>query len=155
MLGFFKRPKQEQRNQVMDSLSSIEDAIFRRIVFIIQERGTETSEHLPRSVVNKLLGKTCVNNGDDSRVVKQIACDLVARDEEVRDAVFICLQALLAIEGDKKDFGAERRILETLLWLKEFGEIPRTSHDSETLVALAENLSKNIELVGSLRRKPE
>ena len=146
MLGLYKRRKQKQQKQVIDCLRSIEDAILRRVVLIIQERGAESSENLPRSVVNKLLGRTNVSNGAESGVAEQIARDLVARDEEIRNAVFISLQASLGVEGENKNFDAERRIMETILWLKDFGEIPSTSHDYETLMALAERLRKNIEL---------
>ncbi len=155
MLGLSKRRKQKQQRQVNDCLRSIEDAIFRSVLVILQERGTTASEHLPRSVVNKLLGRTCVGNGSESCIVKQIAADLMEGDSEVRDAVFISLQALLAVEGEKKNFEAERRILETIQWLKKFGEMPRTSHDSETLRTLAERLGRHRGLGLHAGRKPE
>lgn len=148
MLGS-KRRKRRKQQQVIDSLGSIEAEIFRRVLFIIQERGLETSRHLPRAVVNRLLGKPYFQNGDDPGVATQIARVLVARDEQIRDAVFISLQASLAVAGENKHFAEERRILEAIQWLKEFGEIPQTSHDSETLKAWVVKLETSIESVAA------
>jgi len=143
MFGNQKRRRRERHKKALESMEVVERAICQRVAFLIeQEHGAAQSEILFQYVVDLLLARPRNDDAKKRATVEQIAADIVSRDKELRDALFVSLRAKLAIEGDGFNFSGERRGMETIIWLKRFGEIPMHENDADSLIHLAAKLGR-------------
>lgn len=82
---------------------------------------------LAQAVVDRIFARQVSLTGKERLLADQLAADLVKRNETLREAAFSSLRAMLEVEGANNNFPAERRILDTMDWLKQFGGLPAES----------------------------
>ena len=139
--------KGKARRQVIKYLGSLEVALLGRVRSTMGcEHRKEDTETLSRSVVDILLARPSNGDVEKHAVAVALASAIAGQDKQIRDSLFVSLRAMLVIAGDANDFVGERRILEKIFWLKQFGEMPSHSHDSDVLSFLAAELQLNTPL---------
>ena len=130
---------------MMKRIDVVREGMVRRLALSFADRfgpEEERRRRLAEAVVGKLFGSVPQLAGDDLALVEQLALEIVKTDEEIRNSAFLSLRAMLKIAGDINDFGAERRVLETIQWMKQFGEIPRETQEPEVIKQLAASFSE-------------
>ena len=144
MLKLSKRRRREQAKQMMKRIDAVREGMVRRLALFFAGRfePEERSHRLAESVVSRLFGGVPQLAGDELTLVEQLALEIVKTDEEIRNSAFLSLRAMLKIAGDINDFGAERRVLETIQWMKQFGEIPRKTLEPEVIKQLAASFAE-------------
>jgi hypothetical protein len=91
---------------------------------------------LAQAVVDRIFARQVSLTGKERLVADQLAADLVKRNETLREAAFASLRAMTEVEGAKNNLPTERRILDTVEWLKQFGGLPAEMALSEALEQL-------------------
>lgn len=91
---------------------------------------------LAQAVVDRIFARPVTLDGTERRLADQLSADLVKRNETLRAAAFASLRAMVEVEGAKNNFPAERRILDTMEWLTQFGGLPAESPLAESLERL-------------------
>ena len=141
MFGREKRKRHHQ--QTAAHVQVLQRHVYRQLhPLFVARYGQIDGSRLTQEVVDKLFGRVTPRNGHDLTLAEQSACEVARENQSVRDAAFVSLCAMLEVEGAKKNFAAERRILDTIHWLKQFGEIPPDSSEPQTLERISETFLK-------------
>jgi hypothetical protein len=125
----FRWGKRKQRLEHFREITSHTGAIQTRMVVLVRRELVKhyealTATQLAQAIVDRLFARPPALNNEYSELIENISTALARDNQFVRDAAFITLHALLELEGDKNDFKAERRIIETRHWLHQYGEPP-------------------------------
>src|SRR5215831_5214716 len=121
--------KRKQRLEHLREVKTHTDAIQTRMVVLVRRELVKhydalVASQLAQATVDRLFARPATLNLEYSQVIESLST-LLARDNKfVRDTAFITLNAMLELEGSNNDFKAERRIIETLHWLHQYGEPP-------------------------------
>jgi hypothetical protein len=139
MFGLQKRRTKHRYRQTTSQVLALQRQIFNQLhpVFV-KRRGHIEGARLAQEVVDKLFGRGAPRNGHDLTEAINSAGEIAREDKNVRDAAFISLRAMLEVEGANKNFAAERRIIDTIDWLKQFGEIPSDASQPQALNRICE-----------------
>ena len=126
MFGWGKRKRQRQHFREVRSQI---DAIQMRMVVMVRREllkqyGALTGSQLAQATVDRLFARPAALSGEYEQLIESLSNELARNNQVARDAAFVTLAAMLELERANNDFKAERRILETLRWLKQFGEQP-------------------------------
>lgn len=145
MFGFQRRRRQQQlHREITANVGSIQRHLFEALRReLTEEYEMITAGQLAQAVVDRLFARPAALHGEELRLVESLSNEL-AKSQVVRDAAFVCLEALMQLEGAHNDFRAERRIIETLDWLERFGQKPQGT-------SLAEVLNNLLSTVGFLK----
>ena len=129
---------------MMKRIDAVREGMARRLALSFAGRfgPGERSRRLAEAVVSRLFGSVSQLAGDELALAEQLALEIVKTDEEIRNSAFLSLRAMLKMAGDLNDFGTERRVLETIQWMKQFGEIPRETLEPEVIKQLAANFAE-------------
>jgi hypothetical protein len=126
MFGWGTRRRQRQ---YLRELKSQVDSIQTRIVVMVRREllkqyGTITASQMAQATVDRLFARPAALGGEYIQLIDSLSNEIVRENKFVRDAAFVTLAAMLELDGANNDFKAKRRILETLQWLKQYGEEP-------------------------------
>ena len=144
MFGREKRKKEETYRRTITLVGAIQRGVFSQLQpGFVERHGQIEGGRLAQEVVDKLFGRLSPGNGHDTVLANQSATEVARDNQNIRDAAFISLRAMLEVEGGKKNFAAERRILDTIHWLKQFGEIPPDASEPQALNRISEVFSQN------------
>jgi len=139
--------KERGRRQHLKELRSQVDAIQTRMVVmvrreLVKDYGTLAGSQLAQATVDRLFARPAGLSGESVELVKNLSHELARENKFVRDAAFVTLVAMLELEGAANDFKAERRIIETLDWLRQYGEPPTglTLEEVNRRLMMEENL---------------
>src|SRR5690242_6836353 len=117
MFGREKRKKEELYRRTTTQVKAIQRGVFSKLHPKFAERhGQIEGGRLAQEVVDKLFGRLSPSNGHDTALTDQSASEVARDNQNIRDAAFISLRAMLEVEGANKNFAAERKILETIHW---------------------------------------
>ena len=124
MFGWGHRRRQLQHRR---ELKSQIDSIQTRMVLMVRRELLKqyeviTASQLAQAAVDRLFARPAALG---SELIESLSNELARENKFVRDAAFVTLAAMLELEGTGNDFKAERRILETVHWLKRYGEQPQ------------------------------
>lgn len=138
VFGFARQRRKRRYREIAAQVSAIQRCLFSQLhPRLTKEHGAIFGAQLAQSVVDRLFGRRVSLQGDALQLVDQLSSSLAERNQTVRDAAFVSLRAMLEVEGASNDFVAERRIVDTLHWLKQFGEMPANIPLTEVLDRLA------------------
>ncbi len=141
MLGFSNRRKKERYLKTVTRVQALERCIYSHLRHQFVERhGDLRGGRLGQAAVDKLFGRTPVLSQDDSALAESLAAEIATESKIIRDAAFISLRAMLEIEGETHNFSAERRMLDRMHWLKQFGETPRHASEPDALERISQML---------------
>ena len=126
----FGRGKRRRQLQHLREVKSQIDSIQTRMVVMVRREllkqyGAITASQLAQAAVDRLFARPPALIGEYVQLIESLSSELARENKFVRDAAFVTLTAMLELEGANNDFKAERRILETLHWLKQYGEEPK------------------------------
>jgi len=121
--------KRKQRLEHIREIRTYSDAIQTRIVVLVRRELVRDYEaliasQLAQATADRLFGRPAALSSEYSELIETLSTVLARDNQFVRDAAFITLSALLELEGSNNDFKSERRIIETLHWLHQYGEPP-------------------------------
>ena len=94
---------------------------------LVRQHGHLRGRILAQAVVDKLFARPSALDRNEFIQAEQLAAEIANESLAVRNAAFISLRAMLKVEGATGNFAAERRIMDTIQWLKQFGEMPPDS----------------------------
>jgi len=142
MFGREKRKRQERHQQTASQVQALQRRVYSQLhPLFVSRYGQIDGSRLTQEVVDKLFGRSTPRNGHD--LAEESAGEVAKENQNVRDAAFVSLRAMLEVEGANKNFAAERRILDTIHWLKQFGEIPPDASEPQALKRISEALLTN------------
>ena len=125
MFGFSRGKRQKRSREIANQISSIQRLVFDRLrPDFVKEHESISGLRLCQAVVDRLFARPASLQGDEAESVQHLSNEVAKNNQVVREAAFVTLKIMLEVEGDTNDFQAERRILETIHWLEQFGEIP-------------------------------
>jgi hypothetical protein len=137
MFGLDKRRKRNRFLQVEAEVSAIQRYLFDQIrPSLTTAYGYFEGGQLAQSVIDRLFARPVALAGKERLLVDRLSRDLLKGNESVRQVAFSSLRAILEVEGARNNFPAERRILDTVEWLKQFGGLPAGIPLSEALTRL-------------------
>ena len=126
MFGWRKRRRRLQHFR--EVRSQIDEIQTRMVVLVRRELvkhcGALEASQLAQATVDRLFARPAALTAEYSQRVETLGNEFARDNKFVRDAALVTLAAMLELEGANNDFKAERRILETLHWLHQFGEQP-------------------------------
>lgn len=147
-----ERRKQELHRQAVAQIQSIQRDVFRRIHFSFLERhGQLEGSRLAQLTVDRLFGRPNSVRGYESFVAEQFAARIATENRHIRNAAFISLLTMLEVESADHKASNRRRIEDTLHWLEQFGEVPRSAADPDALNRISENLTDRQEFEETVR----
>jgi hypothetical protein len=134
MFRFGRRKRQKRSREIANQISSIQRLVFERLrPEFVKEHGSIAGLQLGQAVVDRFFARPASLQGDDAELVQCLSNEIARNNRVVRDAAFVTLKVMIEVEGATNDFQAERRILETINWLEQFGEIPEPTSLKEAL----------------------
>ena len=125
----FRRGKDKQRQDELREMSLKVGAVQRQVFEILRRELVKTHEpieggRLAQAVTDRLFARPAALYGEEFEMVRKLSDHLAKTNPVLRSAAFVTLDAMLQIEGVKNDFKSERRIIETIHWLEQFGQKP-------------------------------
>jgi hypothetical protein len=125
----FSWRKQRRRPKQFTEVKSQIVLIQTRLVLLVRRELAKqfdalTASQLAQATVDRLFARPAALSGEYSQLIESLSNTLARENKFVRDAAFLTLNAMLELEGANKDFKAERRIMEALHWLNQFGAQP-------------------------------
>ena len=134
----FRGGKEKQQQKKLREMSLQVGAVQRQVFEILRRELVKTHEaieggRLAQGVTDRLFARPAALHGEEFELVLKLSDDLAKENSALRNAAFVTLDAMLQIEGGKNDFRAERRIIETIHWLEQFGRKPNEMTLAETL----------------------
>ncbi len=128
VLGSKKRKRRRRYQEIVAQVSAIERYLCDHLrPQFVEEYGPVAGAALANAVIDRLFARAIAPHGVELELAKQLSSTLAKENKPLRDAAFVSLRALLEVEGVSNNFAAERRIVDTIYWLKQFGEIPQES----------------------------
>ena len=141
MFGFKRRNREKRCEQTAEQLEILQRWLFDQLrPSLAKEFGDEYGDRLAQAVVDRFLVRPSSLARDDLIFGEQLAARIASEHQEIRDVVFVSLRAMLEVEGAKNHFAAERKILDTIQWMKQFGEIPQGNSQLHALQELIQTL---------------
>jgi hypothetical protein len=126
MFGWRKRRRRVQ--YFAEVKSQIAEIQTRMVVMVRRELVKHyevlTASQLAQATVDRLFARPAALSDEYSQLIESLSNVIARENQFVRDASFITLNAMLELEGAENDFKTERRIIETLHWLHQYGEQP-------------------------------
>jgi hypothetical protein len=142
MFRFGKDSRKERREQKqLQQVSLHVQAIQRQVFEILRRELVKTHEaieggRLAQAVTDRLFARPAAVHGEEFELVRKLSDRLAKENSLLRNAAFVTLEAMLQIEGAKSDLKPERRIIETIHWLEQFGAKPKEMTLAEALDAI-------------------
>jgi len=135
----FGKERREQKHLQRASLHA--EAIQRQVFEILRRELVKTHEaieggRLAQAVTDRLFARPAALHGEEFELVRKLSDRLTKENSVLRNAAFVPLEAMLQIKGAKSDFKAERRIIETIHWLEQFGAKPKKLALADALDAM-------------------
>jgi hypothetical protein len=144
MFGREKRKRRERHRQTTSRVQALQRGVYSQLnPLFVARYGQIDGSRLTQEVVDKLFGRVTPRSVHDLALAEESAGEVAKENQNVRDAAFVSLRAMLEVEGANKNFTAERRILDTIHWLKQFGEIPSDASEPQALNRISETLFTN------------
>ena len=141
MFGFSKRRKEKRYLKTASQVHELARQIFEQLrPQFVERNGELQGPRLGQAAVDKLFGRAPALDQEDATFAEHLAAEIATENETIRDAAFISLHAMLDAEGEINNFAAERRVVDTIQWLKQFGEMPRNSSESDALERITETI---------------
>ena len=121
--------KRKQRLEHLREVKTHTDVIQTRMVVLVRRELVKdydalVASQLAQATVDRVFARPAALNHEFSELIESLSTVLARDNKFVRDAAFLTLNAMLELEGANNDFKAERRIIETLHWLHQYGEPP-------------------------------
>jgi len=136
-----ERRKQEHQRQVVAQIHTIQRYVFRNIHFrFLAQHGQIEGSRLAQATVDKLFARANSLKGSESVLAAQFAAEIARDNCHIRNAAFICLLSMLEVEIAHHNAPARRRIVNTLHWLRHFGEIPPGAREPDALELISQAL---------------
>jgi|SRR5215831_3959574 len=125
----FRWGKRKQRLEHFREVRAYADAIQTRMVVLVRRELVKDHEalvasQLAQATVDRLFARPAALSSQYSELIGTLSTALAKDNQFVRDAALTTLGAMLELERAENDFKAERRIIETLHWLQQYGEPP-------------------------------
>lgn len=137
-----ERRKQARYRQAVAQIQIVQRYVFRQIHFRFLERhGQMEGSRLAQITVDRLFARANSLKGEESFLAGQFAADIASENQQIRNAAFISLLTMLELESADDNSSARRRIVDTIHWLKQFGEIPSGAGEADALARLCETLN--------------
>jgi hypothetical protein len=134
MFNSAKKKKQDAYRQTIAEVNAVQRCFVAQFhPLFVRQHGHLLGGRLAQAVVDKLFGRPSSLSGGELGLAERLTADIAAENLAVRNAAFISLRAMLQVEGASGNFAAERRIMDTIQWLKQFGEIPADSCEPQAV----------------------
>jgi hypothetical protein len=137
----FRRGKEKQQQKRLQEMSLQVGAVQRQVFEILRRELVKTHEaieggRLAQAVTDRLFARPAALYGEEFELVRKLSDHLAKEYPVLRSVAFVTLDAMLQIEGAKNDFKSERRIIETIHWLEQFGQKPKAMTLADVLDTL-------------------
>ena len=143
LFRFEERRKHERLQQSLVQVQTIQRNVFRQIhPQFLERHGRIEGSRLAQLTVDKLFGRSNSLKDYENFLAERFAAELACENQIVREAAFISLLAMLEVERVTCRASAARRIVDTLNWLKQFGDIPADAEAPEALAIIGASLCK-------------
>ncbi|MDQ6652845.1 MAG: hypothetical protein M3Y84_08880 [Acidobacteriota bacterium] len=125
MFSFERRRIRKRHEEIAKQVCVIQRYLIDKLRLSLgTTHGEIAGAQLSQAMVDRLFARPVTLAGRERLLADRLSGDLVRENRCVRDATFVSLQALLEVESTKHNVIAKRRVLETLDWLRQFGEAP-------------------------------
>ena len=138
MFGFFKR---RLLREMEGYVAAIQLSVYGKLKRSFEEQhGEKAGRRLAAAVVNKLFGKAPTHTESELALAEQLASEIMRSDEEVRYAASMSARAMIVTEFHAKGSDAMWRHVNTIEWIKQFGELPAEPPSPKLIKELAGTL---------------
>jgi hypothetical protein len=121
---------------------------IQRLVFngirssFVPRYGQIEGHRLAQITVDKLFGRATSVKGNDGSLSAQFAAEIADKNELIRDAAFVSLLASLEVETADQSPVVRRRLVDSVRWLEQFGNIPPDAYRPEALFRIEHALGQ-------------